>query len=78
MNVDAILKHANRKQIVRTRRLFWTPADAERFYVEHEGRFYYDRLIAGMTWWVFSGQIWSIRLTMLMRFLAIACAVARL
>ncbi|EST04578.1 Nucleoside diphosphate kinase [Kalmanozyma brasiliensis GHG001] len=34
--------------IARSRRLFWTSADAHAFYAEHRGRFYYDRLILGM------------------------------
>ncbi|UZJ53949.1 hypothetical protein CBS101457_003269 [Exobasidium rhododendri] len=34
---------------VRQKRLFWKQSEAEEFYKEHEGRFYYDRLISGMT-----------------------------
>lgn len=36
-------------QAVRQKRLFWKTEEAEEFYAEHKGRFYYDRLIAGMT-----------------------------
>ena len=36
-------------QAVRQKRLFWKTQEAEEFYQEHRGRFYYDRLIAGMT-----------------------------
>lgn len=39
-------------QIARTQRIFWKEKDAAQFYAEHEGRFYYNRLIAGMTWCV--------------------------
>jgi nucleoside-diphosphate kinase len=34
---------------VRQKRLFWKQSEAEEFYKEHYGRFYYDRLISGMT-----------------------------
>jgi hypothetical protein len=37
------------RQAVRQKRLFWTQKEAEDFYEEHKGKFYYDRLIAGMT-----------------------------
>lgn len=36
-------------QVVRQKRVFWKTEEAELFYKEHEGKFYYDRLIAGMT-----------------------------
>lgn len=36
-------------QIVRTARLFWTVPEAAKFYEEHVGKFYFPRLIAGMT-----------------------------
>ncbi|KDN49558.1 nucleoside diphosphate kinase [Tilletiaria anomala UBC 951] len=50
-DVSAVMKHIQRAQleIVRTKRLFWKEEDAKAFYAEHEGRFYYDRLIQGMT-----------------------------
>lgn len=36
-------------QILRATSFTWTEADAARFYAEHQGKFYYDRLILGMT-----------------------------
>ncbi|PWN53017.1 nucleoside diphosphate kinase [Violaceomyces palustris] len=50
-DVTKILKEIKRSglQMVRTKRLFWKAEDAHRFYAEHKGRFYYDRLIVGMT-----------------------------
>ncbi|GAA5828809.1 hypothetical protein JCM3766R1_003827 [Sporobolomyces carnicolor] len=32
-------------EIVRTKRIFWKEKDAQQFYAEHEGRFYYPRLV---------------------------------
>ncbi|GAA5898155.1 uncharacterized protein JCM6883_000940 [Sporobolomyces salmoneus] len=32
-------------EIVRTKRIFWKEKDAEQFYGEHKGRFYYPRLV---------------------------------
>lgn len=52
-DVSTILKRIKKTNpnihIVRQKRLFWKTEDAERFYAEHKGKFYYDRLIAGMT-----------------------------
>lgn len=54
-DVSAILRqikqtrHPHRLEIARTTRVFWTPAQACEFYAEHAGRFYFPRLIAGMT-----------------------------
>lgn len=50
-DVSSILKQlkATNLDIVRTKRLFWTLEDAQAFYQEHEGKFYYERLLAGMT-----------------------------
>ena len=31
--------------IARTKRIFWTPNDAAQFYGEHQGRFYFPRLV---------------------------------
>lgn len=36
-------------EIARTASLEWEEPDAARFYEEHRGKFYYDRLILGMT-----------------------------
>ena len=50
-DVSAILRHikANDLNIVRTAKLFWTTEEAVKFYEEHQGRFYFPRLVAGMT-----------------------------
>ncbi|CBQ68607.1 related to Nucleoside diphosphate kinase 6 [Sporisorium reilianum SRZ2] len=49
-DVSAILKEIKQSglNVARSRRVFWTSADAHAFYAEHRGRFYYDRLILGM------------------------------
>ncbi|ORZ33089.1 nucleoside diphosphate kinase, partial [Catenaria anguillulae PL171] len=36
-------------ELVRSRRVHWTPRDAGRFYAEHKGKFFYDRLTSYMT-----------------------------
>lgn len=50
-DVSAVLKRIKlaKFDIVRNKRLFWKEKDAQAFYKEHEGKFYYDRLIQGMT-----------------------------
>ncbi|SPO40751.1 related to Nucleoside diphosphate kinase 6 [Pseudozyma flocculosa] len=50
-DVSAVLKEIKQSglQMVRSKRLFWKADDAHRFYAEHRGRFYYDRLVVGMT-----------------------------
>lgn len=52
-DVSAVLRHIKTNNpdlmVVRQKRLFWKTEEAEAFYAEHKGRFYYDRLIAGMT-----------------------------
>lgn len=52
-DVSTVLKHMKRQRpdlyVVRQRRIFWKTSEAEDFYAEHRGKFYYDRLIAGMT-----------------------------
>lgn len=35
--------------ILRTRPIAWTKEDAAAFYAEHKGKFYYDRLVLGMS-----------------------------
>lgn len=35
--------------ILRTKPIAWTKDDAAEFYAEHEGKFYYDRLVLGMS-----------------------------
>lgn len=50
-DVSAIMKQMRRSklEIVQAQRLFWTTHQAKEFYAEHEGKFYFPRLIAGMT-----------------------------
>ncbi|GAA5881938.1 hypothetical protein JCM1840_005421 [Sporobolomyces johnsonii] len=36
-------------EIVRTKRIFWQEKDAEQFYGEHKGRFYFPRLVQHAT-----------------------------
>ncbi|GAA6007135.1 hypothetical protein JCM11491_003018, partial [Sporobolomyces phaffii] len=36
-------------EIVRTKRIFWREKDAKQFYGEHEGRFYFPRLVQHAT-----------------------------
>ena len=50
-DVSTVLKRIKkaRIEIVRNKRLFWRPEEAHAFYHEHKGKFYYDRLILGMT-----------------------------
>lgn len=50
-DVSAVLKEIKKSglNVARSKRLFWTSADAHNFYAEHRGKFYYDRLILGMT-----------------------------
>lgn len=43
------LKSSTPLEIVRTKRLFWSLEEAKAFYKEHEGKFYYQRLLAGLT-----------------------------
>lgn len=40
---------SNKFLIVRMRELLWKPEDCRRFYREHEGRFFYQRLVEFMT-----------------------------
>lgn len=53
-DVSAVLKEIKRSnlQMVRSKRLFWKAQDAHQFYAEHHGKFYYDRLVIGMTRYV--------------------------
>lgn len=39
----------NSIEIVRTKSVHWNTNDAAAFYAEHQGKFYYNRLILGMT-----------------------------
>lgn len=50
-DVSAVLRHIKRSQldIVRTTKQFWTRQEAADFYKEHEGKFYYPRLVASMS-----------------------------
>ncbi|PWN42026.1 nucleoside diphosphate kinase [Ceraceosorus guamensis] len=50
-DVSAVLKELKFSGLnpVRSRRMQWTRAQAEEFYQEHRGRFYYDRLVLGMS-----------------------------
>ena len=50
-DVSAVLKRIKTAKfdIVRNKRIYWKEKDAQAFYKEHEGKFYYDRLIQGMT-----------------------------
>ncbi|KAN0061399.1 hypothetical protein ACQY0O_006246 [Thecaphora frezii] len=50
-DVSAVLKQIKLSglELVRSKRLFWKSEDAHRFYAEHRRRFYYDRLVIGMT-----------------------------
>ncbi|PWY97217.1 nucleoside diphosphate kinase, partial [Testicularia cyperi] len=50
-DVSAVLKEIKKSglNVARSKRLFWTSSEAHDFYAEHRGRFYYDRLILGMT-----------------------------
>lgn len=50
-DVSAVLKRIKvaKFDIVRNKRIYWKEKDAQAFYKEHEGKFYYDRLIQGMT-----------------------------
>ncbi|TNY17795.1 nucleoside diphosphate kinase [Rhodotorula diobovata] len=36
-------------EIVRSKRIFWQERDAEQFYAEHQGRFYFPRLVQHAT-----------------------------
>ncbi|ORY77571.1 nucleoside diphosphate kinase [Leucosporidium creatinivorum] len=49
--VQEILKtiKASGLEIVRSKRIFWKAADAEQFYAEHAGRFYFPRLVQHAT-----------------------------
>ncbi|CAO1618592.1 unnamed protein product [Sympodiomycopsis kandeliae] len=49
--VSAVMKEIKKRdlEIVRSTRLFWTPEQAATFYSEHQGKFYFPRLLAGMT-----------------------------
>ncbi|GAA5950723.1 hypothetical protein JCM8115_004956 [Rhodotorula mucilaginosa] len=46
-HVQDIMKEIKRSglEIVRTKRLMWREREAEEFYAEHKGRFYYPRLV---------------------------------
>lgn len=56
-DVSAVLKEIKAQatqaqidlQVVRQKRLFFKTGEAEAFYAQHKGKFYYDRLIASMT-----------------------------
>lgn len=50
-DVSTVLKRIKKARIdiVRNKRLFWKEEEAHAFYAEHKGKFYYDRLILGMT-----------------------------
>uniref|UniRef100_A0A0K3C743 Nucleoside diphosphate kinase n=1 Tax=Rhodotorula toruloides TaxID=5286 RepID=A0A0K3C743_RHOTO len=42
-------------EIVRSKRIHWREQDAEEFYGEHRGRFYFPRLVFenwDTTWWI--------------------------
>ena len=53
------IEHHPSLTIVRSKPFQWSKAEAELFYAEHIGRFYYDRLILGMT----SGQAVALALS---------------
>ncbi|GAA5892884.1 hypothetical protein JCM8208_004116 [Rhodotorula glutinis] len=50
-HVQAIMRHIKSSglEIVRSKRLFWQERDAEQFYAEHKGRFYFPRLVQHAT-----------------------------
>ncbi|GAA5858445.1 hypothetical protein JCM8547_007312 [Rhodosporidiobolus lusitaniae] len=50
-HVQEIMQTVKRSgfEIVRSKRLFWSEADAEEFYGEHKGRFYFPRLVQHAT-----------------------------
>ncbi|KAM0791891.1 hypothetical protein ACM66B_004146 [Microbotryomycetes sp. NB124-2] len=45
--VQEIMRHikASGLEIARSKKLFWKESDAEQFYAEHRGRFYFPRLV---------------------------------
>ncbi|GJN87217.1 hypothetical protein Rhopal_000162-T1 [Rhodotorula paludigena] len=50
-HVQEIMQQIKRSgiEIVRSKRIFWQPKDAEQFYGEHQARFYFPRLVQHAT-----------------------------
>ncbi|BGP38430.1 hypothetical protein JCM10449v2_002362 [Rhodotorula kratochvilovae] len=50
-HVQEIMRTVKRSglEIVRSKRIFWQEKDAEQFYAEHQGRFYFPRLVQHAT-----------------------------